>query len=968
MSIPGILGFAKNKLALLASVTTVLMLVLFAMQQALRLPAGYGVNDFMGWSSTDQNAEAIASAIAYWKALPVFKEGAFYFLLGDTLFFIPSYSLLIYAGTAKLYEHLCPGGLVNRALKRIAPILLALLVIDDLLENLSGFYKLGWTWLPAFLGAHADTFNGMKFVFLFVALIPAIHFSLDLWLGFGCPPPVVQTRHEKWQGIIGVIGRSRYVLAALAVFAAFTLVLDQCRDVVLSMVADDASLLARILAIVLNALAGALFAYSCFLWARLIGMVQRISLPPLANAAVASSVGQFAQQWARFLALLPALMMVILLGYVTGDALAALRMRADTANPGSPFVLGWLMFFCVLVLVLCALFVKIRQGLSNPNLANYYNAVRLSPLLSGGSRLPAGSPAIVRALAYLLSPTVLPLFSLLILLALRLAPLFGLSGEPLALAELCLSLTWWLGVAGILSLIEQRTSIPWGLFLLVLAGILGLTDYTNNHQFSAPIAGAVSGQAAEYPAYVGALVILILAAVWWRLTRKHLPALSSDEPKGGVLFLGYAVLLIVIVSVMLFGAERFSKPATMLSARVSRPLLIDQLKARQGEPKTLYVVAAEGGGIRSAYWTALMLAELHEAPQRDIGPNILVVSGVSGGAMGAAVYRACLRQQPQAIKQCVIEGFRRLDALSPLLESFMMEDVLARVVPTPLCTTPGCDYLSRALPFERAWIAAFPALAEPLSPVRPGEPELMLNSTAVETGNRNTFSTVRLLLPEIPANNDIVEELKLEPRLVTAAHAAARFPFINPLALAKGPENKDFRHLADGGYYDNSGVNALADLMPTIRARYPDNPVRLILIRNGQAVASCEKKHHLAPPPSCLQDRPPAQQGSLANLKLPLQSPGQKFYADAFGPPAALFHVSGIGAHGRHPAGEQVWDNHEISPCLLDQESSVNLVPLGWYLSGSARQALELQAEKVHLADCLTPPPRPDASKTAALP
>ena len=955
--------FATTRKAWIASRATIVALGLFAMQQALRLPAGYGIEDFMGWASNTDNAGGIRQAIIYWDSLPVFHNGPTYYLLLDTFCFIPLYSLLIYGATSALHIRFTPGNWLLRALWRITPYLLLLLVLDDLAENLSGFSKLGYP-VPHYFGEHANVFNMLKFPFLFAALLPALYYMLAWWLGFHCSDAVVQLRREKWHGYMGVVGRSRYVLGALALFAGFTLVMDQCRDVVLSMVDGDIKWPMRVTVIVLNALAGAMFAYSCFLWTRLVCMVERISLPQFTTGAVSSSVGYFAQQWARFLALLPALMMVILLGYVTGDALASLRMRGlDNVN-----VIGWLSFFVALVVLLCWLFVKIRQSLHKDNLASYYNAMGIGHLLEERSRLPRGVPAVFQPLADLLSPTALPLVALSLLLLLRLMP--GL--QPQAFAELCLSLTWWLGVAGVLSLIEQRTSVPWGLFLLILIGVLGLYNLTNNHQFSLLAHGAASDSVKEYPALVGGVIIGLLAAVWWLLTHTHRKTLSSPTASGGLLFLAYTLLLVVLLFCGLRFAEYYSEPSPMLTAKVKRDLLTTKLHQREDTSKVLYVVAAEGGGIRSAYWTALMLAKLHEAPKQEVAKRLLVVSGVSGGALGAAAYRACLRQPERPVSECIKKGFEKMDPLSPMLEAFMMEDVLARIVPTSLCDVPGCAYLSRALPFERAWIAAFRTMAQPLSPAWPGEPELMLNSTAVETGNRNTFSTVKLEPYEIPTNNDIIEELDGEPRLVTAAHAAARFPFINPLAVAKGPGKKDFRHLADGGYYDNSGVTALADLMPTIRERYKTNPIRLILIRNGQPVADCEKKRRLAPLAGCLKNEAPAHQDRDHALMQPLKTPGQTFYADAFGPPATLLHVSGVGAHGRQPAGSALWysdkkDPNKLQPCTLDQESSVNLVPLGWYLSESARLALEQQANKVDLSACLKEF-APDAPATAALP
>ena len=56
-------------------------------------------------------------------------------------------------------------------------------------------------------------------------------------------------------------------------------------------------------------------------------------------------------------------------------------------------------------------------------------------------------------------------------------------------------------------------------------------------------------------------------------------------------------------------------------------------------------VAASGGGVRAAYWTALALTnierQIRAAPIYPAGCSpIIAISGASGGSLGAAVYTA----------------------------------------------------------------------------------------------------------------------------------------------------------------------------------------------------------------------------------------------------------------------------------------------------------------------------------------
>ena len=66
-----------------------------------------------------------------------------------------------------------------------------------------------------------------------------------------------------------------------------------------------------------------------------------------------------------------------------------------------------------------------------------------------------------------------------------------------------------------------------------------------------------------------------------------------------------------------------------------------------GKPIPVIVAAAEGGGIRAAYWTSMVLHHLADIPDADVmfPRRLFAISSVSGGSFGAAVY-AGLRRDP----------------------------------------------------------------------------------------------------------------------------------------------------------------------------------------------------------------------------------------------------------------------------------------------------------------------------------
>jgi hypothetical protein len=64
-----------------------------------------------------------------------------------------------------------------------------------------------------------------------------------------------------------------------------------------------------------------------------------------------------------------------------------------------------------------------------------------------------------------------------------------------------------------------------------------------------------------------------------------------------------------------------------------------------GQPHTMILIAAAGGGSRAAYWTGSVLGELQDKIP-DFQRHLFAVSGVSGGALGAAAFAAALGPDP----------------------------------------------------------------------------------------------------------------------------------------------------------------------------------------------------------------------------------------------------------------------------------------------------------------------------------
>jgi predicted acylesterase/phospholipase RssA len=245
--------------------------------------------------------------------------------------------------------------------------------------------------------------------------------------------------------------------------------------------------------------------------------------------------------------------------------------------------------------------------------------------------------------------------------------------------------------------------------------------------------------------------------------------------------------------------------------------------------KRLIVIATAGGGIQAAAWTVRVLRGLEEACAQQASPNdqcdlrdsILVISGVSGGSVGAMAYARSFAPGLSKVPPDSVVANAEASAIDELAWGWTVPDVFRTIAPWF-----RREYIDRGWAIEERWKAIHrlhddqrnrdvllsdwaPKAGTPM-------PALLLNATVVETGKPLVFSTT-----DFPKENDrrgLVNFYDLFPdqkntydtRVNTAARLSASFPYVSPAARSnvKHPPVPDY-HIADGGYYDNYGVVAL---------------------------------------------------------------------------------------------------------------------------------------------------------------
>jgi hypothetical protein len=342
--------------------------------------------------------------------------------------------------------------------------------------------------------------------------------------------------------------------------------------------------------------------------------------------------------------------------------------------------------------------------------------------------------------------------------------------------------------------------------------------------------------------FLGTSTILLFAAGGWIVFGSLMVYLGSR-------------FRVPILTVMLMLAVGFSScndnhdirnlETNGMSSIERRPLLSERfdlwlkaMDARYGShvKHPLIVVAAEGGGIRAAYWTALVLTELQDRNDA-FAEHVFALSGVSGGSLGSAVFAALVAEQTHGSRSLVeskspngrtsmltrAQAMLEEDFLGPVVGKLLYPDLVQRFFPFPL----SC--FDRALALEEAWEHAwanvvstgenrfrkdFLALWPPNDALR--VPALFLNATWVEAGKRIIISNVRIS-SQVPDAVDFHGVIGKDIPLSTAVHMSARFTYVSPAGTLKELDAtgkaKTWGHVVDGGYFENSGAATAYDIL-----------------------------------------------------------------------------------------------------------------------------------------------------------
>ena len=414
----------------------------------------------------------------------------------------------------------------------------------------------------------------------------------------------------------------------------------------------------------------------------------------------------------------------------------------------------------------------------------------------------------------------------------------------------------------------------------------------------------------QFPQYVGSAAIVLLGFGSWLI----LATIVSFIEK----YLRFPVTFSILMLVVVFSFFNNNHAIrTLDSAYQPRPSIkthfSNWVKDRKHDKDSLdvYLVMAEGGGLRSAYWTSRVLERIQQQDER-FADHIYAFSAVSGGTIGTLTFHG-LQQNGHRIPT-EQDGYLKSDLLAPVTSALIFTDLLQKFIPFPVRQLDRARVLEKSfeqsLPAEDLWKQGFLAKYSKTS-----EPVILLNTTHVESGKRAVISNVDLNPLEDFQVIDFFDVQPKDIRISTATGISSRFPFITPPALIKPDDHNQWGNLVDGGYYENLGMQTMLDLYTVIQplALEMDIPIRFkfIAIRNTKALKS-EK--------------------------------AVKGMTESLAPALTFSHIWSNNSNEVLQYGEQVIqaNGDELHQFALQREDHEN-IPLGWYLSRDARRHIEKQ-------------------------
>ncbi|HEU5134060.1 MAG TPA: patatin-like phospholipase family protein [Steroidobacteraceae bacterium] len=353
----------------------------------------------------------------------------------------------------------------------------------------------------------------------------------------------------------------------------------------------------------------------------------------------------------------------------------------------------------------------------------------------------------------------------------------------------------------------------------------------------------------------GPMGIVVLGVVFWAAALTQLfvaiPLFINSMPGAAGWIGGVAALFLLFHSNNPYRMPAVGSPSEdpeTLAARVyddSVGAFFEWLESRlpaedNGAAIPVFLVAADGGGIRTGYYAARSLALLNQLTDGKFSRHTFTYSGVSGGSLGIAAFVDSVTRNPHDPGKVLreIDDFFAGDFLSPVIGRILIGDPLRYAM--NLQSIDGRDQVFESL-LHRRWhdTTGSSFFARPMldalgrkAGTKLAPPVVTFNATIAESGGRLELSNLVHGRDTSDARSYFTfhRQPKVPSLTVSqAVHLSARFPGFSPPAsvqaeMCDSPSQDQTegkcewvrRHwltVVDGGYYDNSGLAPIITLI-----------------------------------------------------------------------------------------------------------------------------------------------------------
>lgn len=280
---------------------------------------------------------------------------------------------------------------------------------------------------------------------------------------------------------------------------------------------------------------------------------------------------------------------------------------------------------------------------------------------------------------------------------------------------------------------------------------------------------------------------------------------------------------------------------------------LEAWKARQSTPKpTLFIVNVSGGGTRSATFTMSALQKLDSLMGDSLMRRTFLITGASGGMLGATYYRELYRLQSKgaaldADDPRYLDNISK-DLLNPLFSSFVTRDLLA---PAQSFVVPPYEYVKdRGYAFEEQLNRnTGKILDHSLGDYASDEasariPLIIYNGTISRDGRRMMFCSqpISFLMKSVPDSADGVytdpdavdfgaffkHQNAMNARILSTLRVGATFPYVLPNVWLPSEPVID---LMDAGLRDNYGQETTMRFLQVFGDWIKDNTAGVIYIQ-----------------------------------------------------------------------------------------------------------------------------------------